>query len=498
MDALNALRRMRRTIHTNCDCKCTICSTHCYPPPNQESIFLPCRPTNPPILSICSTRDTFEASFLCPKVNGHYQRKCIDSECRDCGWKKLQVCPKELEDVGKVICSKYEYVTYAYQVKETSNRNSTQSSDSTSITTSARNVKPMDDEVCSFITTRGGGIAPDDNNDETELMRSPLNGSEEVFLDAPLDVATAINDEYPDDDPSSSDEEDDIEDESYSPNAHPWPSSHQQLPKPQPTSTVSQDTLPSSAMIPPTPPHTAIDSINIMNTCPTTQTDTVTNTHIISVASTPPSTKAEITNAASQGSHENGGTTMITKTAKKLVEVKVMHTYASFMTYLKPLVKSFPQHKWIADHQYQAMKDSINGLKGGNLVSCWDYSENASLEKKYNVQAEHFSKDQVTLLICITYYWFEGALAKTVDICVSDDRKHSASFVHHCMDLHKDSFQAKGYLKDGDTHFVFSDGAPTHFKMVGNFWYVAKYGVGEGVRMVWNFFQSCHGKGEWE
>ena len=66
--------------------------------------------------------------------------------------------------------------------------------------------------------------------EETELRRSPLNMSEEAFLDGPLDAATAINDdndEYSDDDPLSSDE-DDADDESYSPNTHPWTSSHQQ------------------------------------------------------------------------------------------------------------------------------------------------------------------------------------------------------------------------------------------------------------------------------
>ena len=36
------------------------------------------------------------------------------------------------------------------------------------------------------------------------------------------------------------------------------------------------------------------------------------------------------------------------------------------------------------------------------------------------------------------------------------------------------SFQADGYLKHRNTNCVFSDGAPTHFKMVGKFWYIAR------------------------
>ena len=141
------------------------------------------------------------------------------------------------------------------------------------------------------------------------------------------------------------------------------------------------------------------------------------------------------------------------------------------------------------------MIDSLATLKGGNVVYCWDYSENAPLANMLNVQAEHFSKVQFKLLICVNYFLRNGVLAKTVDIYVSDDRKHGADFVQYCMDLHKASFQADGYLKHRDTPFVLSDGASTHFNMVGEFWYVARCGVDEGVRVVWNFFQSCRGKG---
>ena len=60
----------------------------------------------------------------------------------------------------------------------------------------------------------------------------------------------------------------------------------------------------------------------------------------------------------------------------------------------------------------------------------------------------------------------------------------------YCMDLHKAYFQTDGYLKHEDKHFVISNGAPTHFMVVGDFWYISRYGVDEGVRMFWNFFQS--------
>ena len=184
--------------------------------------------------------------------------------------------------------------------------------------------------------------------------------------------------------------------------------------------------------------------------------------------------------------------------SRKLCGVVKTYNSDEFILYLLEIIHSYPQHKWIAHNQEQAMIDVLATLKGGHVVSCWDYSENASLAKKLNVQAEHFSKVQVMLLICVNYLLRNSVLAKTVNIYVSDDRKHSAKFVHYCMDLQKAYFQADMYLKHGDTHFVLSDGAPTHLNMVGKFWYLARYGVDEGVRMVWNFFQSCHSKGEWD
>ena len=55
-------------------------------------------------------------------------------------------------------------------------------------------------------------------------------------------------------------------------------------------------------------------------------------------------------------------------------------------------------------------------LKGGNVVSCWYYSKNVLLVNKLNMQAKHFSKVQVKLLICVKYFLSNGVLAKTVDI----------------------------------------------------------------------------------
>ena len=83
------------------------------------------------------------------------------------------------------------------------------------------------------------------------------------------------------------------------------------------------------------------------------------------------------------------------------------------------------------------MLDALATLKGVNMVSCWEYSENGLLTKKLNVQAEHFYKVEVTLLICVNYFLRNGVLDKADDLYVSDDRKHSANFVKYFMYLHK-------------------------------------------------------------
>ena len=78
-------------------------------------------------------------------------------------------------------------------------------------------------------------------------------------------------------------------------------------------------------------------------------------------------------------------------------------------------------------------------------------------------------------------------------------KNHSANFIHYCMDIHKDRYQAGGLLEPGDKYFVLSDGAPTHLKIQGNFQYVSNYELADGgVCMVWRFFQYSHGKGKWD
>ena len=130
-----------------------------------------------------------------------------------------------------------------------------------------------------------------------------------------------------------------------------------------------------------------------------------------------------------------GGSTTIEKTDKNICEVNKTYTSDEFMLYLLDIMRFYPQHKWISDHQAQKIIDVLATLKGGMMVSCWDYSENASLTKKLNVQADHFSKVQVTLLILLNYFHKSDVLAKTVDLYVIDDCKNSAKFVHYCMDI---------------------------------------------------------------
>ena len=98
--------------------------------------------------------------------------------------------------------------------------------------------------------------------------------------------------------------------------------------------------------------------------------------------------------------NDAGSSTTIENKAINMCEVLKTYTPDEYILYLLELILSYPQHKWISDHQAQATINALDKFKGGNMVSCWDYSENALLANKLNVQSEHFYKVQVTLLIC--------------------------------------------------------------------------------------------------
>ena len=91
----------------------------------------------------------------------------------------------------------------------------------------------------------------------------------------------------------------------------------------------------------------------------------------------------------------------------------------------------------------------------------------------------------------------DGNLYTESHVYFSPDLKHDTALQAHCLEKVLKHYIAEkngGYKKI----FIWSDGAPSQYKNRFNFWYLAHKGqevAQHGVKIQWNFFASCHGKG---
>ena len=77
---------------------------------------------------------------------------------------------------------------------------------------------------------------------------------------------------------------------------------------------------------------------------------------------------------------------------------------------------------------------------------------------------------------------------------ISDDRSHSAEFVQYCFG-HHDEFLHDHHLTVTQ-RWIWSDGCGAQFKSARQFLWLWRWHRATAVPILWNFFETGHGKGE--
>ena len=138
----------------------------------------------------------------------------------------------------------------------------------------------------------------------------------------------------------------------------------------------------------------------------------------------------------------------------------------------------------------------MENMPEGVVVSHIDFAENYSFAIQNEVQSLYYFNTSVTILVHITMWKERGQSMKQTHFYISDDKSHDSAFVQHCLMLHCDWLSDCGLTPE--EHWVYSDGCSAQFKCATAMYFVARYpGLTRGCKMNWNFFESAHGKGEW-
>ena len=156
--------------------------------------------------------------------------------------------------------------------------------------------------------------------------------------------------------------------------------------------------------------------------------------------------------------------------------------------------QKFIKHNFVYQWQATQFKNCVTEFPSDVIVSVVDFAENYTFKEQNEIQSMHWWSNQVTIFVHITYYRSQGEIQKVVHFFISDDKKHDTLFVQHCFMLHW------GWAREQNTelrqHWVWSDGAASQFKAKRPFYFVGRYQSLTGLSMIWNFFESGHGKGE--
>jgi len=200
-------------------------------------------------------------------------------------------------------------------------------------------------------------------------------------------------------------------------------------------------------------------------------------------------------------------TGLVNKAGRKKTENKAVPRTGQYSEYIQELNDAwrfFAIHDYVAKQQATAFHQQMENLQEGEAMLIMDFSENFTFLKWFELQMDFFQKKQTTLFIGVLIrrrtnadrvaeesdYQLPANITADVHIFISDDKHHDAAAVQTFMTMMQGNFPSG--LK---TLQIWSDGARQHFKSQIQFGFLAVFALSYTLNVVWNYFQSCHGKG---
>jgi hypothetical protein len=177
--------------------------------------------------------------------------------------------------------------------------------------------------------------------------------------------------------------------------------------------------------------------------------------------------------------------------------------------YLKPKLKKFVIHNFVAKWQEKELKAYVPNLPPNTIVSCIDFFDNYAFKVQNKIQHMHWFSFQITILVHITYHrnltfnptYLKSRILKEIHYYISDKKDHDTLFVQQAFKLNWEFLNKISCFPK--CHVVWSHGCSGQFKFARCWYFLLWYHnmtICEqhlfGCQMVWNYFYSGHGKGE--
>ena len=180
---------------------------------------------------------------------------------------------------------------------------------------------------------------------------------------------------------------------------------------------------------------------------------------------------------------------------KKVVKVLKEGTIEEAIVSLMEKMPHFLQHVLVQRKQTKFFQDKVQHLKANEAVVQIDFAENYTCFQQDEVQAAHWSQDQVTLFpVVIWTKTEENKIITSSHVIVSDDHSHEKNSVAVFMDTVLRTFVKEKYPNVKVVH-IFSDGPSSQFKNKYIVQLLQSFQTKLGGRILWHYFATSHGKG---
>ena len=189
---------------------------------------------------------------------------------------------------------------------------------------------------------------------------------------------------------------------------------------------------------------------------------------------------------------ENAGV----KTSKSRVRVKMTETLPELLNRFGKSIEMYGLHKFLATWQNKCARNILTRLRRGDIISEWDFAENYTFFHQTELQQEYWRQKQISLLISLTHYWEGDEIITVVDVYLSGDKHHDTHYFQKAFLDHQKKYNDK--LGPGGVHYVFTDGAPSHFKNKFTIAFLIHVYKTVGITVMWGFNAPAHGKGAWD
>ena len=156
-------------------------------------------------------------------------------------------------------------------------------------------------------------------------------------------------------------------------------------------------------------------------------------------------------------------------------------------------LKEYQIHAFKTKMQGSYFQDTKDNLQEGEVLTVSDFAENYSFVVQDEAQSFHWNNSSVTLHPLVAYFKKNGNLEHLSFVVISESNNHDTVAVH--------LFQKRfvqfllQHIQDINRIIYFSDGCAAQYKNCKNFLNLCLHSEDFGMKAVWNFFTTSHGKG---